>query len=199
MQPQETPPVAPAPNYDPSQLKPTKKKKPVVLIVLLIITILAAGGIGYLLMQEKSAHSKTTSDLGKIMTELQAKTAELNEAGKKLEQTKYQDSIRAALQPRNNRECGNTSSIVFNITTSTEKNSDGSIKKRFGVGQFICNNGNSPGTYPIRFSVVQSYDDGKTWEFTYGSSTVEPSHLPNYIYNTDPNLFKTAYNNPSHN
>lgn len=192
-------PITPMQSNNSPAPRPKGRKKVIVLVVLLVVTVLLTGAAGYLLVTEKSEHSKTSSELQKTKTELQSQVTQLSEANRQIELTKYQDSIRAALQPDTNRECHKTkSSILFNITTSTEKHSDGTVKKRFGVAQYICNNGNDPGSDPIRFAVVQSYDNGKTWQFTYGSSTANPDLLLNYIYDTDPALFKTVYNNPNH-
>ena len=160
----------------------------VVLIVIIILLIAASGALGYFWKQEVDDHGLTVKQL----TE---QTNIVNENSQVIRDAKLEPSFRKVLQDHANNDCSSKSAVVFNTTTSIEKNGDNSTKKYFAVGQFVCNNGGMAIGSPIRFSAAQS-QDGITWEFTYGSSSADPTSLPGYIFNTDPALYNRKYNNP---
>lgn len=176
----------------------TKSNKSTI-ITLIIVTVLLIVGIavvGYFFKQEVDKHSKTTGQLDEKVKQLADLTKLVDENAQIIRDAKLEPAFRKVLQDHANQECtASKSAVLFNTTTSLEKNGDGSIKKYFAVGQFICNNGGMALASPIRFSAAQS-KDGITWEFTYGSSSGEPTSLPSYIFNTDPALYNRKYNNP---
>lgn len=179
------------PNIDSQQAvaTTTKSKKGLVVIIVLLLSVLAA--VGYFLYKENNDHSST-------IQQLTNQTIIVNDNAQVIRDAKLEPSFRKLLQERANDSCSvSRSAVLFNTTTSLEKNGDGSIKKYFAVSQFICSNGDSALTGPIRFSAAQSYD-GIDWTFTYGSSTSQPTSLPNYIFDTDPALYNRKYNNPQH-
>ncbi len=169
---------------------PHKQKKtlPLIVIVVLIILIAGSGALGYYYKKEVDAHRSTAK-------QLTAQTNVIYENAQTLRDAKLEPSFRKVLQDHANSDCSSKSAVLFNTTTSVEKNLDGSAKKYFSVGQYVCNNGGMTLAGPIRFASSQSVD-AITWEFTYGSSTLEPTSLPGYIFNTDPALFNRKYNNP---
>lgn len=152
--------------------------------LLALIVVLAAGFVatGYLLNKERTEHAAAQKILDENAQVIQA--------------AKLESGFRKVLQEHVDRECyAGQSGILFNTATSVEKNDDGSVKKYFAVGQYVCTSDNNVLAGPIRFTAAQSYD-GATWQFTYGASTVEPRSLPSYIFNTDPALYNLKYNNP---
>lgn len=160
-----------------------------VLIIIIIVLLAGIGAVGYFLKKEIDEHAATSSELA-------SKTKIVDENAQMIREAALEPAYRKVLQDHANKECfSSKSAVLFNTTNSAEKNGDGSIKKYFAVGQFICNNGGMALASPIRFSAAQSRD-GITWEFTYGSSSGEPTSLPGYIFNTDPALYNRKYNNP---
>lgn len=172
---------------------PTKSKSNLVLLIVLVILLLAAlGSAGYaytLLKTEEANHAKTQE-------KLTAQTKIVDDNEQVIRDARLEPAFRPVLQDNANKTCPSGSGVVFNTTTSEEKNADNSVKKYFAVGQFVCNNGNMAQASPIRFAAAQSYD-GKTWSFTYGSSSSTPSSLPGYIFNTDSDLYNRKFNNPN--
>lgn len=164
--------------------------------LLVVILLLATAGAGYLYYSEVQAHDKTKQELTEVKEELSDIKTEFEEQAQVLQDARLEPGFRKVLQDNANRNCSSNSAILFNTTTSPEKNGDGSIKKFFAVGQYVCNNGEQILSEPVRFVAAQSYDEA-TWEFTFGSGTASPVSLPSYIFDTDPALFNRKYNNPN--
>ncbi len=164
-------------------------RKIVILTILLVIALLGAGVLGFLLKKE-------ADKLGNAVNELRAQTKIVNDNAQSIRDAKLEPSFRKTLQQAANRSCDYDSAILYNPTTSLEKKPDGSIKKYFAVSQYFCNSGNQTILGYIGYVAAQSYD-GMKWEFTFGNGTAD-LRLPNYIYNTDPELFNRKYNNPAH-
>lgn len=166
--------------------KPTKGKGLTIFLVILIVLLAGAAlYLGYTLMQEKDKHQQAQKAL-------QEQTKIVNDNAQSIRDAALQASYMPVLQQNGARECATRSAVIVNPTTSLEKRSDGSTKKTYAVGQLVCNNGNDVVSGTLVFVGVQSYD-GKKWEFTYSGP-----QIPNYIYNTDPNLYNWKYNNPKH-
>lgn len=176
-----------------TKLTPQPKTKNIVWIVIAVILLIASCALGYLLYIEK----EKSSDL---QTELNEKVEYINENAQVIRDAEMEPGFRPLLQERANKECigEKETAVVFNTTTSPEKNEDGTVKKYYAVGQYFCNIGDSVVNGSIRFVAAQSYD-GDNWEFTYGSGSENPVLLPGYIFNTDKNLYNRKYNNPESN
>jgi hypothetical protein len=171
-------------------VEPNKSKALVIVLIIIIVLLTVVCGIlGYFLKKEVDDHGST-------VRQLTAQTNIVNENAQVIRDAKLEPLFRKVSQDNANRNCSSASAIIFNTTTSLEKNADGTIKKYFAVGQFICNNGNIADAGPIRFVVAQSRD-GITWEGNYISSTNTPTSLPRYIFNSDAALYNRKYNNPS--
>lgn len=183
-------PNAPLPQQTPPQVVTTKPNRAAtaVLITLLVLLVAGTAALGYFFKKEFDAHGTTKRELSE-------QTKIVNDNAQIIRDAKLEPGFRKVLQDHANRDCSSNSAVLFNTTTSLEKNGDGSTKKYFAVGQFICNNGGIALAGPIRFSAAQS-TDGITWEFTYGSSSGEPTSLPGYIFDTDSALYNRKYNNP---
>ncbi len=165
-----------------------KKSRPWALMFISIVLLCAVGALGYYLKSEIEAHRTTSKQLTEQTNIIHENTQTIRDA-------RLEPSFRKVLQDNANRDCSSNSAVLFNTTTSIEKNLDGTAKKYFAVGQYVCNNGGVALGGPIRFASAQSVN-AITWDFTYGSSTLEPTSLPSYIFNTDPALFNRKYNNP---
>lgn len=178
------------PEYQTAQPVNQKSNKGLVIFLIIFIVLLIGGAatLGYFYKKEYDAHKVTKQHLAE-------QTAIVNENTQVIRDAKLEPNFRKVLQDHANSECISKSAVLFNTTTSEDKNADGTVKKYLAVGQFICNNGNMAVASPIRFASATS-KDGVTWEFTYGSSSVEPTSLPTYIFNTDPALYNRKYNNP---
>jgi type II secretory pathway pseudopilin PulG len=167
-----------------------KSNKPLVITLIIVIVVLIGGcaALGYFLKKQVDDQSSTKRQLSE-------QTKIVNDMAQVIRDSKLEPSFRKVLQDNANRECSSGNALLFNSTTSLEKNGDGSTKKYFAISQYFCHIGETATTGPIRFAAAQSYD-GITWEFTYGSSTRTPVSLPHYIFDTDPALFNRKYNNP---
>lgn len=167
-----------------------KSNKGVIICLTIFIILLIAGLVsgGYFYKKEYDAHQVTKQKLAD-------QTAIVNENAQVIRDAKLEPNFRKVLQDHANLDCVSKSAVMFNTTTSEDKDANGSVKKYFSVGQYICNNGSVASGGPIRFAAATSRD-GITWEFTYGSSTSEPTSLPGYIFKTDPALYNRKYNNP---
>ena len=166
---------------------PVKNRKWLIitLVILLILALGGAGTLGYFFVQETKDHDST-------IKQLDSQTKIVNDNAQLIRDSKLEPAFRSVMQTSANRNCSSGSAIVFNTTTSLEKNSDGSTKKYIAVGQAVCNDGDSAQSGKILFVAVQSYDS-ITWEGSY----VAPSKLPKYIFNTDPALYNRKFNNPA--
>ena len=151
--------------------------------------IIGAGLLGFLLKKE-------ADKLGNAVKELQAQTKIVNDNAQVIRDAALEPSFRQTLQEGANRACDYNSAVLFNPTTSLEKNTDGSVKKYYAVSQYFCNRGTEVVMGYMGYVAAQSYD-AKKWNFTYGNSTSDAT-LPNYIFNTDPALYNRKYNNPAH-
>lgn len=175
---------------EPITTKPKSNKLPLIILTLLVLVALGATGYVYKLLKTEKANHAQTAD------KLTAQTKVVDDNAQVIRDSRLEPSFRTVMQDNANRTCTSGSGVVFNTTTSEEKNSDKTVKKYFAVGQFVCNNGNTAIAGPIRFVGVESYD-GSKWDFTYGSSSSTPTSLPDYIFKTDPALYNRKFNNPS--
>lgn len=168
-------------------VSPAKSHKGLIisLVVLLVLALGGAGTSGYFFVQETKDHDST-------IKQLDSQTKIVNDNAQLIRDSKLEPAFRSVMQTSANRNCSSGSAIVFNTTTSLEKNSDGSTKKYIAVGQAVCNEGDSVQSGKVLFVAVQSYDS-ITWEGSY----VAPSKLPKYIFNTDPALYNRKFNNPA--
>lgn len=192
-QPSYGPPSIQTPIVSHNSSKPKKGiLKKLFLILLTLITLGAVSTLGYLYYDTSKMLSNSKSEL----TATLSKFAALEEDKK---QAVYADRAHDALVENAKRECfeGSKTATVFNKTVGFAKMGTAGTRP-VAVGQFVCMNGKDVLAKPIRFIAVQSYDDGATWEMTYGSSTSNPYELPNWIYETNPKAFDRAYNNPTH-
>jgi len=176
--------VPPQPQPTPMPMSAPKKKRPVLLIILCLLLLAAAGGLGYMYYTEQQAHTKTKQELSDANATLE-KNAEVIRTAELL------PGFSPVIQQGADTDCSGTAQL-FKPATSVEKNSDGSIKKYFGVMQYVCYSGSGIVTGTPRFSAAQSYD-GTKWEFTYGSSTTDPLAMPKYIYSTDSAMYDSRY------
>lgn len=177
------------PSYNHQQIQKKSNKGVVVCLIVFIVLLIAGLATGgYFHKKEYDAHQVTKQQLAQ-------QVAIVNTNAQVIRDAKFEPNFRKVLQDHANLDCVSKSAVLFNTTTSEEKNGDGSVKKYFAVGQYICSIGNVAAGGPIRFAAATSRD-GITWEFTYGSSTGEPTSLPGYIFKTDPALYNRKYNNP---
>jgi hypothetical protein len=180
MEPQQT-------NFVPMPQQ-SKNKSNIWLIFLALVLLLGMAVLGYFLKKEVNKHSSTIS-------QLQAQTEIVNSNAQVTRDSKLEPAFRPVLQQNANRECSSGSAVLFNTTTSEEKNTDGSVKKYFAVGQYFCNNGNLVLQGQLMLIAAQS-TNGNSWEFTYRSSSENSTALPGYIFDTDPALYNRKFNNP---
>ncbi len=184
--------------YTPQSMKPNSSKPIIItLIIVLVACLIAAGLLGFAFKKELDYHSATRDDRDAKIVELEEKSKLLEKHAQVIQDADFEPKYWNKMQESANQQCYSTgSAILFNTTVSPEKNSDGSIKKYFAVGKYICNSGNTAFRSDISFVALQSFDTDN-WEFTYGSGSADPNSLPSYIYDTDPSLFKRKYNNPN--
>ena len=169
-----------------------------ILVTLLIISLAANAVLGVAFNKEINYHKETRNERDQKIQELVEKSQKLEANAQVIQDAELEPKYWGAMQENANRQCHSpaTSALVFNTTTSPEKNADGSVKKYFAVGKYVCNSGNTVFQSDIRFIVLQSRDM-VNWEFTYGSSSSDPNALPGYVYDTNPSLYKRKYNNPN--
>lgn len=176
-------------SYDHQQMhKKSNKGVVICLTIFIVLLIVGLATAGYFYKKEYDAHKVTKQQLAN-------QTAIVNDNAQVIRDAKLEPNFRKVLQDHANLDCISKSAVLFNTTTSEDKDANDLVKKYFAVGQYICNVGNVVSGGPIRFAAATS-PDGITWEFTYGSSSGEPTSLPGYIFKTDPALYNRKYNNP---
>ena len=166
------------------------------LTLLFILLLLAgAGFLGYKYNQAATDLRQKASNLQSTQGQLSASNARIASLEQDQKIAIYNANAYDTLKKHTG--CANSDPLIFNQTATTAKKADGS-DKLYGIAQYFCISGTEVQKGPLRFIAAQSYDGGKTWEMMFGSSTVDPYSLPNFIYNTNPQLLDRVYNHPKH-
>lgn len=166
-------------NSNPSQISNTPKKqnkiKTVILAVIFIILIGAVIALSFLLLDSNKSLESKNNELKAVSAELETakRTVDKHEAVNSFIAEHNDESLSRSL-------CGGTPVGMFDVH----------LNDKFAVFRYLCSELDSAA--PIRIGSLQKLQDG-SYEFTYGSSSVDPNNLPSYIFDTDPEFFGDIY------
>lgn len=150
-----------------------KAKKPkgllILLFGLLILALGAAGGLAYLYYGTDQKLQDKTTELNETVAAYDAQIAMLKKEESFVNTYNNADLSRQL--------CSAQAVAMYDVY----------INDTYAVFKYLC--ANQSYAVPVRVAAMLTRDNGTSYEFTYGASTVSPLALPDYIYNSDPDTF----------